>query len=43
MDAIHVFVELKRACIKAALLANPTLYMLIPMFEMLYERGSGKL
>ena len=43
LDAINAFGEIERACIKATLLANPTLHTLIPLFEMLYERGSGKL
>ena len=42
LDAINVFGEIERSCIKAALLTNPTLHTLIPMFEMLYERGRGE-
>jgi hypothetical protein len=43
LDGINAFGEIKRACIRAALEANPSLHMLSPLFEMLYERGSGEL
>ena len=43
LDTINAFGEIERACIKAVLLANPSLYMIIPLFEMIYERGSGEL
>ncbi len=43
LDGINAFGEIERACIRAALEANPSLHMLIPMFEMLYERGAGQL
>ena len=42
MDGINDFGEIERPCIKAALLTNPNLHMLIPLFEMLYERGNGE-
>ena len=42
LDAITAFGEIERSCIKATLLANPALHTLIPMLEMLYERGSGE-
>jgi hypothetical protein len=41
IDAVNVFGEIERGGIKAALLANPSLFILIPLFEILYERGSG--
>jgi hypothetical protein len=43
LGAINAFGEIERECIKAALLANPSLHTLIPLFEMIYERGSGEL
>jgi hypothetical protein len=43
LDAINTFGEIARGYIRAALLANSSLHMLIPFFEMLYERGSGEL
>ena len=43
LDGINAFAEIERACIRAALEANPSLYMLILMFEMLYELGDGQL
>ena len=43
LDAINAFGEIERDCIKAAVLANPSLYMHIPLFEMLYERESGEM
>jgi hypothetical protein len=42
LEAINAFGEIELNYIRAALLANPSLYMLIPLFEMLYERGSGE-
>jgi hypothetical protein len=41
LDGINAFGEIERACIHAALEASPSLHMIIPMFEMLYERGDG--
>jgi hypothetical protein len=43
LDGINAFGEIELDCIRAALEAKPSLRMLIPMFEMLYERGSGQL
>jgi len=43
LDVTNAFGEIERECIKDALLANPSLHMLIPLFEMIYERGSGEL
>ena len=43
LDAINAFGEIERDCIRAALLANPSLHLMLPMFDMLYERGSGEL
>jgi hypothetical protein len=43
MYAIIAFGEIEQDCIIAALLANPFLHMLLPMFKKLYERGSGEL
>ena len=42
-DAINAFEEIERNYIRAALLASPSSYLLIPLFEMLYERRSGNL
>ena len=43
LDGINAFGEIERECVRAALEANPSLHMRIPMIEMLYERGNGKL
>ena len=43
LDGINAFGEINRDYIRAALMANPDLRPLIPLFEMLYERGSGEL
>ena len=43
LDAINAFGEIERDCIRVVLLANPPMHMLIPLFEMLYERGSGEM
>jgi hypothetical protein len=43
LDAINAFGEIDRDCIRVALLANPSLHMHIPLFAMLYEKGSGEL
>ena len=43
LDGINAFGQIERDCIRAALQANPSLHMLYPLFEMLYERGSGEL
>jgi len=43
LDGINAFGEIERDCIHAALEANPSLHMPIPLFEMLYERGIGQL
>ena len=43
LDGINAFGEINRECIRAALMANPDLHPLIPLFKMLYERGSGEL
>ena len=39
LDAINASGEIERNCIRAALEANTSLHMLIPLFKMLYERG----
>jgi len=36
LDAINSFGEEERDCIRAVMLANPSLHMLIPLFEILY-------
>ena len=36
LDGINAFGEIERACIRAALEANPSLHMLIPLFKILY-------
>ena len=41
LDGINAFGEIERECIRAVLEAYISLYMLIPMFEMIYERGNG--
>ena len=41
LDGINAFGEIERDCIRAALEVKSSLQMLIPMFEMLYERGNG--
>jgi hypothetical protein len=43
LDGINAFGEIERVCIRVALEANPSLHMLIPLFEMLYEWDSGEL
>jgi hypothetical protein len=43
LNAINVFGEIERYCIRAALLANPFQHLMLPLFEMLYERGSAEL
>ena len=43
LDGINDFREIERDCIRAALKAKPSMHMLIPMLEMLYERGDGQL
>ena len=43
LDGVNAFGEIGRACIRVALEANPSLHILIPLFEMLYERGNGEL
>jgi hypothetical protein len=43
VDGINAFGEINRECIRAALMANPDLHLLLPLFELLYERGSGEL
>ncbi len=41
LDGVNAFGEINRSCIRAAIEANPSLYLLLPFFLMLYERGSG--
>jgi len=43
LDGVNAFGETNRDCIRAAIMANPSLHLLLPLFEMLYERGSGEL
>jgi hypothetical protein len=43
LDAINVFGDLERPCITAALEASPALHPLIPLYDVLYTRGSGAL
>jgi hypothetical protein len=40
---INAFVKIERDCIRATIEANPSLHMIIPVFEMLYERVNGQL
>ncbi len=43
LDGVNAFGEINRNCIRAAIEANLSLHLLLPLFEMLYERGSGEL
>ncbi len=43
LDGVNAFGEINRDCIRAAIMANPSLHLLLPLFEMLYERGSREL
>ena len=43
MDGINAFGENERDCIRAALEANPSMHMISPILEMLYERSNGQL
>ena len=43
LDGIDAFGEIERVCIRAALEANLSLHVPIPLFEILYERGNGEL
>ena len=43
LDAINAFGDMERPCTRAALLANVHLHQLIPLYDVLYTRGSGKL
>ena len=37
LDGVNAFGEINRSCIRAAIEANPSLHLLLPLFEMLYE------
>jgi hypothetical protein len=41
--AIYAFGGIERDCIRASLEANTSLHMIIPLFEMIYERGNWEL
>jgi len=41
LDACNAFGDLERPCIRAALEANVALHPLIPLYDVLYTRGSG--
>jgi len=43
LDGINAIVEIERDCIHGAIEANPSLHMIILVFEMLYERVNGQL
>jgi hypothetical protein len=43
LGGVNAFGEINRSYIRAAIEANPSLHLLLPLFEMLYERGSGEL
>ena len=43
LDANNAFGDLERPCIRAALEANVALHPLIPLYDVLYTRGSGVL
>jgi hypothetical protein len=43
LDGVNAFGEINREFIRVAIMANPSLHLLLPLFEMLYERGSGEL
>ena len=43
MDAINGFNELERLAMRAALLADPRLHCLLPLFDMLYTDRDGEL
>ena len=43
LDAANAFGDMKRTCIRAALEVNPALHPLIPLYDVLYTRGSGQL
>ena len=43
LDGVNAFGEINRNCIRVAIEANPSLRLLLPLFEMLYERGSKEL
>ena len=43
LDGVNSFGEINRSCIRAAIRANPSLHLLLPLFEMHYERGSSEI
>ena len=43
LDGVNAFGEINCSCIRAAIEGNPSMHLLLPLFEMLYERGSGEL
>jgi hypothetical protein len=43
LDAINAYDDIEREYIEAAIRANPYLKRLLPLFELLYIRGAGKM
>ncbi len=43
LDAINVFGDIERPCIRVALEANVALHPCIPLYDVLYTRGCGVL
>ena len=43
MDAINGFNELERLAMRAAILADPRLHRILPLFDMLYTDREGEL
>ena len=43
LDTSIAFGDLERPCIRASLEANVTLHLVIPLYDVLYTRGSGEL
>jgi hypothetical protein len=40
LDKINAYGDIVRCCIEAAIMANPYLHSLVPLFELLYMRGA---
>ncbi len=43
MEAANAFRDMERPCIRAAIEVNPALHPLIPIYDVLYNRGSGQI
>lgn len=41
LDAINAYGDIERECIEAAIMANPYLQLLLPLYEILYKKGEG--